>query len=55
MAGIQKTKCFNGGVSIVHGVMECEIRLGPYGEPKKVEFLVTSIVIIPIIGCPTLA
>ena len=42
MGGIQKIKGFNGGISAVDGVMECDLRLGPCGEPKKVEFLVTS-------------
>lgn len=55
LGGIQKIKGFNGGVSPVAGVMECDIRLGPCGDPKKVEFLVTSDTTIPIIGCPALA
>ena len=55
MGGIQKIKGFNGGVSTVDGVMECEIYLDPCGEPKKAEFLGTSVVTIPIIGCPTIA
>ena len=55
MGGIQKIKGFNGGVSAVDGVMECDLRLGPCGEPKKVEFLVTAAATIPIIGCPTLS
>ena len=55
MGAIQKIKGFNGGVSAVDGAMECDLRLGPCGEPKRVEFLVTSAATIPIIGCPTLA
>ena len=54
MGGIQRIKGFNGGVCTVNGVMECDICLGPCGEPKKVGFLVTSVATIPIIGCPTL-
>ena len=42
-------------MSPVDGVMECDIRLGPCGDPKTVEFLVTSSTTIPIIGCPALA
>ena len=55
MGGIQKVRGFNGGVSAVDGTMVCDLRLGPCGEPKKVEFLVTSAATIPIIGCPTLS
>ena len=50
MGGIQKIKGFNGGVSTVDGVVECEILLGPCGEPKKMEFMVTSVVTIPILS-----
>ena len=46
---------FNGGSSPEDGLMECDIHLGPCGQPKKVEFLVNSVSTIPIIGCPTLA
>ena len=55
LGGIQKIKGFNGGVSAVDGTMECDMRLGPCGEPKRVEFLVTSASTIPIIGCPALS
>ena len=51
MGGIQKVRGFNGGVSAVDGTMVCDLRLGSCGEPKKVEFLVTSAATIPIIGC----
>ena len=55
LAGIKKIRGFNGSSSFVDGSMECEIRLGPCGELHRVEFLVTSVATIPIIGCPTLA
>ena len=55
MAGIQKISGFNGAISAVDGMMTCDIRLGPSGESKRVEFLVTPATTIPIIGCPTLA
>ena len=55
LGGIQKIKVFNGGVSAVDGTMECDMHLGPCGEPKKVEFLVTLASTIPIIGCPALS
>lgn len=48
-------KVFNGASSPVDGLMECDIHLGPFGQPKKVEFLVTAVSTITIIGCPTLA
>ena len=52
---IQKIRGFNGGVSAVDGTMACDMRLGPCGEPKRVEFLVTSASTISIIGCPALS
>lgn len=55
MGGIQMIKGFNDGSSPVDGIMECEILLGPCGDAKKVEFQVTPIATIPIIGCPTLS
>ena len=55
LGGIQRIKGFNGGPSPVDGVVQCDIRLGPCGNPKKVELLVTSANTIPIIGCPALA
>ena len=55
MGGIQKVKGFNGEVSAVDGTMMGSLRLGSCGEPKKVEFLVTSAATIPIIGYPTLS
>ena len=55
IGGIQKISGFNGAISAVDGVMMCDIRLGPAGEPKRVEFLVTPVTTIPIIGCLTLA
>ena len=53
--GIQAIKGFNGVQSPVDGLMRCKIRLGPRGEEKEAEFLVTSAVTIPIIGFPTLS
>ena len=53
--GIQAIKGFNGVQSPVDGLMPCKIRLGPRGEEKEAEFLVTSLVTIPIIGFPTLS
>ena len=55
LGGIQNIRGFNGGISAVDGVMECDMRLGPCREPKRVEFLVTSASTIPIIGCPALS
>ena len=55
LGAIQKIRGFNGGVSCVDGKMKCDMRLGPCGEPKRVEFLVTSASTIPIIGCPALS
>ena len=54
LGGIKKISGFNGSSSPVDGLMDCEIRLGPSGETKKVEFLVTPNVTIPILGCPAL-
>lgn len=45
---------FNGSSSPIDVLMDCEIRLGPSGGTKKVEFLLTPNVTIPILGCPTL-
>ena len=55
MGGIQRITGFNGTTSGVDGMMMREVQLGPCGEPKEVEFLVTPGPTIPIIGCPTLA
>ena len=55
LGGIQAIKGFYGGSSSVDWLLECDIRLGPCGEPKKVGFLVTPVSKIPIIGCPMLA
>ena len=38
LGGIQKIRGFNGGISAIDGVMECDMRLGPCGEPKRVNF-----------------
>ena len=54
MGGIQKISGFNGSTSAVDGMMKCKVQLGPCGEPKEVEFLVTTGPTIPIIGCPKL-
>ena len=55
LGGIQKIRGFNGGISAVDGVMECDMRLGLFWEPKRVEFLITSASTIPMIGCPALS
>ena len=55
LSGIKKIFGFNGSSNPVDGLMDCDIRLGPSGETKKVEFLVTPNVTIPILGCPALA
>ena len=54
MDGIKKISGFNGSSSIVDGLMDCETRLGTSGETRKVEFLVTPIVTITILGCSAL-
>ena len=54
LGGIKKIPGFNGSSSPIDGLMDCEIRLGPSGDTKKVEFLVTPNVTIPILGCPAL-
>ena len=51
LGGIKKISGFNGSSSPVDGLMDCETRLGPRGNTKKVEFLVTPNVTIPILGC----
>ena len=55
MGGIEAIRRFNGMPSLVDGLMRCEIRLGPCGEVKEADFLVISVVTIPIIGLPTLS
>ena len=55
LGGIQKIRGFNGGISAVDGTMECDMRLGPCGEPRRVEFFVSSASTIPIIGCHALS
>ena len=55
LGGIKKIFGFNDSNSPVDGLMDYEIRLGPSGNTAKVEFLVTSNVTIPILGCPDLA
>ena len=55
MGGIEAIRGFNGKTSPVDGLLRCKIRLGPCGEGKDAEFLVTSAVSIPIIGMPTLS
>ena len=53
--GNQIIRGFNGGISPVDRITECEMRLGPCNNAKKVEFLVTPATTIPIICCPTLS
>lgn len=55
LGGIKKISEFNGSSGPVDGLMDYDICLGPSGETKKVEFLVTPSVTIPILGCPSLA
>lgn len=51
MGGIKRITDFNGSSNLVDGLMDCEIRLGPGRETRKVEFLVTPNIIISILGC----
>ena len=51
VGGIKKIFGFNGSSNPIDGLMDCEIRLGPSGDAKKVEFLVTPNVTVPILGC----
>ena len=55
MGGIEAIRGFNGKTSPFNGLLHCKIRLGPCGEGKDAEFLVTSAVSIPINGMPTLS
>lgn len=48
---IKKSFRFNGSSNPVDGLMEWKIRRRPNGDIKKVEFLVTLNVTIPILGC----
>ena len=55
MGGIEAIRGFNGKTSPVDGLMRYKVRLGPCGEGKDADFLVTSAVTIPIIDLPTLS
>ena len=52
--GIQRLEGFNGSVSPVCGMVDCEVSFGPGNETRKVEFVVTSDVTVPILGLPAL-
>ena len=41
---------FNVCVSPVCGMVDCEVSFGPGNETRKVEFVVTSDVTVPILG-----
>ena len=54
LGGIKTISGLNGSSSPVDGLMDCDIRLGPSGGTKEVDFLVAPNVTIPILGCPAL-
>ena len=54
LGGIQKICGFNRAESLVCGALTCDLRIGPSQESRVVKFLVTTAVIEPIIGFPTL-
>ena len=54
LGGIKRISGYNGRSSPINGLMDCDIRLGPSGETKKVESLVTPNVTILILKCPLL-
>ena len=54
MSGIKKITGINRSSSRVDGLMDCEFQLGPNGETRKVEFLLTTNTIISILRCSVL-
>ena len=52
--GIQRLEGFNGSVSPVCGMVDCEVNFGSGNETRTVEFVLTSNVTVHILGLPAL-
>ena len=52
--GIQRLEGYNGYVSPVCGMVDCDVNFGPGNETRTLEFVVTSDVTSPILGLPVL-